>query len=331
MATQEPTDEITFGDITKGFKNLYHACLIRLYLFFRFIFKNWIALLLLIVMGATIGYFWNTTPKQKSTLVTQINFESAHVIYNAVDQLDEKIKNKDKEFLEEYNLYGQEQPLIEKIEIAPVVNLNDIMRNFTPTVGHETLQEILINQAGEEEEELLRSELLIPFYKKHKIDIKASNEAEQSVLDEVISYLNSNELLQDSKGVYQTSLESKIHENQLNIVQIDSLLQKLGGEHKFNSGDNQVFVNADGSNIEDLHHLLQEKSRIMNDLESLQADQLINHDPVVLLNKGQLETDVDLFYNKILWLPLFLVVIFLIGSLLGSVYNKGKKLVEQKR
>lgn len=332
MEVRDSSDEITFGHLARGLKNLYHSFLIRLYLLFQFIIKRWLVLLILILLGIGLGYLRDSrqTTKKKTTFITQINYSGVPVIYDAVDQLAGRIDNRDIDFLKQHHLSRQGKPILKKIKISPVINLNDILRRYTGSPGQESMAEELLKQASKEEKKVLSSPVFEPQYKVHKIEIVASNEADQSTIEGVLNFLNENKTLQKSKEVYQKSLNSKIHEYELNIAQLDSIFQRLGeSENAATSAQNIVVLPGTQRSLENMHQILREKGRMMENLEELRADKLSYDEPVALLNTPYWQMDTRLFVKKIVQFPILLIVLYFLFAILAGGIRKGKRLAER--
>lgn len=324
-------DEVTFGDLAKGFRHLYHSFLIKMYQFFQFIWKSWLLLLILIIIGAGVGFWLDSrqTPQKKTTLITQINYSSAAVIYDAVDQLNRKIKDNADEFLTHYNLTDKNnRAVLKRVEIAPVVNLNDILSHYHMTPEQDRLAHELIKEAEKEEGDLLTSEVFTSQYKTHKVKVTASKAADQAIIKAVMNYLNANENLQIKKKVYQKSLTTKIHENKLNIIQIDSILQRLG---EGNTGMTNSHIFMPQRNFADIHLILREKSRLMDELERLQAKYLKYEKPIVILNKPYWQKDTSFFIKRVYKFPAYLVLLYLLIAFLASGIRKGKRLTAHRK
>lgn len=335
MEVQNSTDEITFGHLAKGIRHLYHAFLIRLYKFVQFIYKNWIVLLILILLGFGIGYFLNSQkqPDKEAHIIAQLNYSSVPIIYDAVKQLNEKIKNNDPEFLTSHDLYKNGHSLLKEITITPVVNLDQLIKHYQTNPRESEIAKSLINEATKENDEILTSELFRSQYKLHEITVSATAEADRSAVENIVKYLNDNESLRAVQKVYQKSLQFKIREYELNIAQMDSIFERLGDQNSLiTSGTNPISL-YDGRplSFEDLHHTIREKRRLMDDLEEMQADAVKYDNAAVVLNSPEWTMDSQSFFERILWIPVIFVVAYLLLASMAAGIKKGKRLAEQKK
>ncbi len=334
METQNAPDEITFGHLAQGIRNLYHAFLMRVYELLRFIYKNWIVFLILILLGFGIGYLMDTQkPAAKNArLIVQLNYSSTPVIYEAIEHLNAKLKGHDYDFLKAHHLYKKGHSLIKEVEITPVVDLSQALQQFRKDSKQGDLVRYLLKQAGKENPEILTSDLFLSQYKLHKIEIKGSRQADPSTLQGILDYLNNNKGLQKAKAVYQKSLAFKIHEHKLNIAQIDSIFKRLGERNTLGSigNNNPVSLYESGQSILDLSKIIREKRTLMEDLEELQADAVNYDNPVAVLNTPDWTRDVKSFFERILWLPITLVAAYMVLAFAISGIKKGKRLTEQQ-
>src|SRR5699024_5145534 len=154
MEIQEGSEEVTFGHLVRGIRKLYHSFLIRLYRFSRFLSRNWIPILALLIIGFLGSYFLDSQKvlQKNTTLIVQVNFESTSIIYDAVEQLEGKIRDNDQEFLSRYHLNSENQSLLKTIEISPVVNLKDLLRQYETADEQNHLVTDLLNHVNKNEE-----------------------------------------------------------------------------------------------------------------------------------------------------------------------------------
>lgn len=328
MTTQNSSEEISVGQLFGSLRRAYHSLLIKFYHLFQFLLRNWIILLALLIGGIVGGYFWNQNKKTKkeTTLIVRVNYNSVDYVYNAVDQLFSKVKDSDEDFLSPYNFFKDGVSLIRKIEIEPVVSVNDILEKTPEFYGN---IDLLIEQTTSSMK-VFTSDMFVSQFKTHKIDLRVGNQADNSIIDDVVVFLNDNEILQNAKETYKANLRRKIEENQYSVTRIDSILQRMGTSNRARPSSAQVYVHTDETNVTDLRALLQEKTRIMNSLEEMEVNMLNYDEPVIVLNKPVLKEHSGFFSNKVLWLPIALIMLFLGISWLSYLIKKAKYLAENQ-
>lgn len=333
MERQDTSEEITFGHLAKGLRSLYHSFLVGLYRFIRFVIKNGIVLLILLIVGIVISYFLDSRKSvdRQTQLIVQVNFAGVPLTYDAIDQLNGKIKNEDEIFLKKFNLYGKDGSALKDLAVEPVTDFRDVLHQYEDNLGDNTWMADFLGQVLKMQDEFLKSEVFIPQYKRHKIKVKATAGADESTIQGILAYLNTNQKMQEAKSVYRHSLASKIHEYQLNIAQLDSLLQRMGERDRRGTTANpQISIHAQGMAMENLDRLLIQKNKMMNDLERYRADELNYENPVVLLNMPFWETEQRSLWIRFLQLPFLLILGYMLLALAIAGINKGKALAVHK-
>ncbi|MCB0468619.1 MAG: hypothetical protein KDC64_10490, partial [Aequorivita sp.] len=133
MAQQNSSEEIDLGTIFDKVRDGYHGLLISFYRGVQFLLRNWIIIVVLILAGGVIGYLLDNKiyEAKETTLLVQLNFDSANYVYGAIEQLNKKIEENDTEYLIENGFLDNDKNLISSVEIEPVVNIMDILKNTT--------------------------------------------------------------------------------------------------------------------------------------------------------------------------------------------------------
>ncbi len=328
MSKHNTADEVSVDELGGVFRKIYHFFLTRFYRIFRFFIKSWIIVLALILIGGIIGYFQmkdKSYPK-KAELLVQINYESANHIYQAVDLLSKKINERDTSFFKENDLFRKNSFGIKKIEIEPVINLNEILHRLP---DYSRSFEVLVDESNTKET-LLASELFRNQYRIHRMTVKTSQAGNENSIHAVIDFLNNHPAFENTKDVYIKNLDFQIEETKFSISRIDSLFNKLGNLSMAKKPDNQVYVNTQENNVNELHLLLEEKSRLLSHLQQLEIDQVNYENPVVLKSQPALVPEKGFFSNRIIWLPVLFIFIF--SGICAFLYllKKGKKLTQEK-
>lgn len=327
MSKHNTADEVSVDELGGVFRKLYYFFLTRFYRIFRFFIKSWIIVLALIIIGGIIGYFQmkdKSYPK-KAELLVQINYGSANHIYQAVELLSKKVHERDTAFFKENDLFRTSNLGIKKIEIEPVINLNEILRGIP---DYSRPFEILVDES-KTKETLLASELFRNQYRIHRLTIKTSETGSQNTIKAVIDFLNQDPAFKNTKEVYIKNLDFQVHETKFSISRIDSIFNKLGNLSFSKKLDNQVYVNTQENNVNELHLLLEEKARLLEHLQQLEIDQMNYENPVVLKSQATLIPDKGFFSNRMIWMPVLLVFIFTTLSAFWYFLKKGKKLTSE--
>lgn len=330
MEAKQSSDEITMGKLTQSIRSIYYAFIILLYRFFKFLLRNWIVLMVIILVGIGLGIWKNSTrtPKLESTLSVQINYKSANQIYQLVEDLNEQIKNDQTSTLSIYHFIDKNQhSLLKEIEIEPVISVVDILQQIPENNRNLELMMDETNFKGD----LLKSEVFLPLYRIHRLKIKVADYVDQEkIIEDVLFYLNSEVELQALKSTHQENLSQKIRETELTISGIDSIIKRYGSTATPSSSSGQIYVNTNDNSITDLHLILQEKERAIAKLEDLKIDRHRYEEAVVLLNRPLFHKSSLLLSNKAIVYPVLLVFIFLFISWLIHSFQQAKIHLKEK-
>lgn len=328
MAEQNSSEEVDLGIVFNRIRGFYHSFLISFYRALKFLIRNLVIIIILVIIGLVLGYFLDRNLKhnKQTELIVQINFDGGNYIYNTIAQLQNKIQDKDTVYLKDIGLYENGETLLKSIEISPIVSITEILKK---TPENDRNVDLFLQQA-QYEDQLLTSEIFIPEYKTHKIELIASDSADYNTINTLIEYLNDNKILQQSKEITIESSKLKIRENKLSIIYIDSVTKNYGSRSKSEAPAGQIYINTMQSNIDYLHMLFREKVNIMEELQSLQIELLKYGEPVVLLNKPVLQIKKSLFSKKMFVLPLLFFIFFIIISIIISLFRTARRLSDSK-
>jgi len=324
MASQNVSEEFELTGTFNNAKKISNSVLIYSYRFINFLFRNIIILLVLIALGIVLGLVMGNRSqgKKETTMLVQINFEGANYVYDAITQLQGKIEEKDVTFLENLGFYEEGRFLLRKIEIFPIVNINEILKEATE--NDRSLQ--LFLEQAQYEDEVLRSEIFIPAYRSHKIEIATSFDADEQILEKILIYLNDHQILQDSRKVIIENTQMKIKENQLSVKYIDSVVKNYGNRNGSKNTSGQIYINTMQNSIDYLHMLIREKGRIIDDVKFLEIELLKYEEPVVVLNKPVLQLKKSILDKAWIFFPILLLMLFFIFSVLRKAFLKAKRL-----
>jgi hypothetical protein len=324
MAQQNSSEEIDLGTIFDKVRDGYHGLLISFYRGVQFLLRNWIIIVVLILAGGVIGYLLDNkiNEAKETTLLVQLNFDSANYVYGAIEQLNKKIEENDTEYLIENGFLDNDKNLISSVEIEPVVNIMDILKNTTSNDGYISA----LFEQSKFEDNILTSEILIPEYKSHKIALTTTVNDTDKVVSGLLAYLNDNGIYNRLKVVAVENTKNIIEKNKASVVYLDSMFKAYGTLMEDKTQSSQVYFNSYEVNNGNIHLMFQQKRNILGENEELETE-LIKYDNIVeLLNKPRLQVKKGLFNNKILLLPIIFVFGFIILAFIRKIYLKAKKL-----
>ena len=155
---QNNSDEIDLGIVFNKIKKITNNFLISIYKGIQFLLKHWWKIVLIAIIGGVIGYFLEqkNEPNKWATIIVQNNFNSSNYVYEAVEQLNKKVKDKDTIFLKNAG-FRTDTIVLKLIKIEPIVNIVELINKSKDT--YRSLETIIDQTNFENEEEILTSEL----------------------------------------------------------------------------------------------------------------------------------------------------------------------------
>lgn len=325
MAQEQYRDEIDLRTLFQKFGESFDNLMILFYRIIMFLKRNIILLLILIIVGVVLGYFMDSGKGQskETSMIVQINFNAANYAYNAIDQLNHKLKEGDLEFLEEEGFLVDDSSLILGVKIEPIINIKEIF--YEHARGNINFIQTVFDKS-KFKDDLLTSEMLLSEYKMHRIFVYTKSDDISSVVDNILKYLNKSELFEKIQKVSVENTINTIEENKLSIAYIDSILKAMGTPNKMALA-NQVYVSTP---LENLHQLVQEKGKLLETTEDLEVELLKYDNTIELINHPQLKSEEGYLSKKAIILPLLFFFIFIALSLLKRLYFKAKRLYHEK-
>lgn len=317
--------EIDLGTVYGNIRRGYHSLLIYFYRGIRFLFRTWIWVLALIIIGVALGFYFDNKKSEagKAELIVQINFDAANYVYSAINQLDAMIAGGNIDFLKDNGLYSDRGLMISKIEIEPIVNLNEIIPD-EDFVNHGYVQAVF--EKSKFKDDLLTSDIFIQKYSAHRITINSGSRDTEVVLNSLLNYLNGNELMNEIKLVKVESTKNIIKENEYSIAAIDSIAKVYGTVISGEKSSGQIYFNYNDQTIQEFHLLFEEKSSLLKENENLQIELLKYDNTVTLLNNPKFHMDKNIFKKMKFLLPILLFVGFMVLMISIKFYRKGKNL-----
>ena len=321
---ENKSDEIDLSQAFSLIKAMINSWIVSMLKAFEFIYKKKILLIVLIVIGAALGYFLqkNNKPEQKATALIRVNFDSVDYVYSEIEIINEKINEKDSLFFLN-NGFRADTLELKEIEISPIVNLNDILEKYEL---NDRKLEGLLKSLEFDDEEIKVYETFNSEYKYHKIEFALTNIANKNTINNTLNYLNNNELLKQLRDTIISGVKTQIANNNKSIKQIDNVIDTYKSNQSLPSPNKQIFVVDKNFS---LHVLFERKLDIQNLNESLNKFLVYAQDIVVLVNKPNIiVVKKGLFSNKIILIPFLFITIYLLFSYFRFLYLKLKKIAK---
>ena len=235
---QNTNQDIDLFDLFKWMRKLFKSCLIYVYRFGRFIVRNSLIIIGLIILGVVAGYGLSKLikPLQTAEILVAPNVESTAYLYSKIEQLDLSLKNKNT--AQSADSFKQN---LRQISVEPVEDITSVLKNL-----EDFPQDIIprISENYSEESTFYDKPLYAPAYDLHRIILVASDSLVH--LDAVTDYLEANPSLQQKRAAALNAINREIEANNLSIRQIDSIL--AGVSRALNAGNTPLDVLSNNEN-----------------------------------------------------------------------------------
>lgn len=239
MSVNSSEKEVDVLDIGKSLKSLVFGFAKMIVDVLTFLKKKAIILIAIIVVGGGVGYLIDEKfPKYESQVIVAANFESIDYLYNTIELINSKIKEKDTLHLKEVGITNHKE--VKKISIEPVIDVYDFIsknpQNF------EMIQ--LLSESGDAQS-TIKDITTSKNYSSHQITLITSNkEISKGIIQSLLLYLNNNKFHEELRQVTIKNLDYQLQSNEEMIDQIDEILKGFSLEkQQGRSSDKLVYYN----------------------------------------------------------------------------------------
>ncbi|KRD11359.1 hypothetical protein ASE21_06525 [Flavobacterium sp. Root901] len=320
MSTNVPqhnTDqEIDIFQLSKSIGNFFDRINAVIFRSIQFFIRNWIIVLILIILGFGLGWYLDSSKKsfQNQVIVTP-NFGSVDYLYSKIDLIESKIASGDTLFLK--NVVGIRHPkTIKKIQIKPIADvykfIEDKEQNF------ELIK--LMSEVGEVNK-VLEDNVTSKNYTFHTISFVSNTATEEKdIVEPLLKYLNSSGYFNALQKIGYKNMEQQIVQNDTIISQIDQVLNGFSNTVKNSvKNDKLVYYNENTQ----LNDLIKTKQYLIVD-QGKNRLKLMNYDKAI----KEINATLNINNTKItngnfkLLLPLFFLFVFVLVHLFKKFYRR---------
>lgn len=320
MSTKIPQNnsdqEIDIFQLSRSINSFFDRVNRSVFRAIQFFIRNWIVVLVLVVLGAALGFYLDSNKKSyNNQVVVTPNFESVDYLYAKIDLIQSKIAAGDIDFLN--HVFGTSGGnLIKKIEVKPVPDvykfIEDKEQNF------ELIK--LMAEVGEVKK-VLEDNVTSKNYTYHTISFVSSGTTnEKEVVEPLLKYLNNSAYFNSIQKIGYKNLEREIAQNDTIIAQIDQVLNGLSSTAK-NNGKNEKLVYY-SENLQ-LNDIIKTKQKLVTE-QGKNRFRLISFDKTIKEINATLNINESKTVNghfKI-WLPLFFIFLFVMVSMFKKFYRR---------
>lgn len=312
MAEFPNTNEVDLNFFFKRINLLIRKSILNVFRAINFLFKNWIKILFIGIIGIAYGYYSDisATKIYKNEGIVIPNFGSVDYLYGTIDELNTRIKRKDTVFLK--NILGNNYKALRKVDIEAVADVNHIVTSRDQIDIYRVLYQ------NKDFEEFASNAAINKNFKYHRINFTIKGEGRsQQVIKDILDYWNNNEHFKDYKKIYIQNTEFEIVEKRKMITQVDSIINSLG----VNRVHEGAGINI--SNNGNMHLLLTEKSNLLEQLREAEIKLSDYSSPIKLV---YMDYEVEIKgLPSIIKYPIILIGLFSLFFFLRYLYRQARE------
>ncbi|WP_428230739.1 hypothetical protein [Flavobacterium sp.] len=317
MSTKVPQNnedqEIDLVLISKKISKFFQRINTSIFRGIQFFIRNWIIVLILILVGFVLGMFLDATQKSyDNQIIVQPNFGSVDYLYSKVDLIQSKIKENDTAFFKSIGI--SQNPVLSKISIEPIVDVFKFVNN-----NEQNLEVLKLITNNGDLKSVIKETTTSKNYPFYIISFSTKGLSKDGIFaNALLNYINSSKYYADVQKVSVLNIKEKIKKNEEIISQIDAILNKISVSGN-SSHDKLVYYNENTQ----LNDLVKTKEGLIRENANYKID-LITSDKIVKessVTTNMENTDTVKGKMKII-LPILLVLIYLFSLCFISFYKK---------
>ena len=317
MSTTSQEQEIDLSQIGKSISKVFQNIINKFFDLLFFIQKKIIIVGALFILGVGLGIYLDKEPNYTSDIVVIPNFGSNEYLYDKVNLISLKLKEKDEAFFKAIGISNIKD--FNSIDIQPVTGIYNFINSESQKENFELIK--LMAEDGDVEK-IIKDDVTSRNYYLHNINIKTTIAYDKKdLIEPILKYLQQTEYFTKLQKVYQSNLVEKVEANKLLIAQIDQIILSLT-QNKNGGG---VTISQDSG----LSELIQKKDQLIYENQTLSIHKL-EYDKVIKdqdISLNQMNTKGVNNKMKII-LPFLFVSLFLLGYWFSQAYKQQKKRIQ---
>lgn len=317
MSTTSQEQEIDLKQIGKSISDAFQNVINKFFDLLFFIQKKIIIVAILFILGVGLGIYLDEEPNYTTDVVVIPNFGSNEYLYDKVNLISLKLKEKDHAFFKSIGISNIKD--FNSIEITPINGIYNFINSESQKENFEFIK--LMAEDGDIEK-IIQDNVTSKNYYLHGINIKTTIAYQKKdLIDPLLKYLQQTDYFKNLQKVYQNNLVEKVAANKLLITQIDQIILNLT--------QNKVGGGVTVSENTGLSELIQKKDELTYEnqrlaIHNLEYDKIVKDQNISL---NQMNTKG--VNNKMkLILPFIFILLYLLGYSFSQAYKQQKKRIQ---
>jgi len=302
------SDEISLSQVADKVKDIFSSINDAFFNIIQFVIRNIIIIVALIVAGVGLGaYLDSDNEVYTHKIIVMPNFKSVNYLYEEVNRINAKVKEKDFEYLEKIGIPDADR--IAKIEIESIVDIYEFIDDNGGVAQNDSKFQLfkLISENGDMNK-MLEDNTTSKYYKNHVITITTKGRATQkNLIDPFLAHLENNTYFKAMQKTFYSNLEMTMATNDSISNQIDDVIRAYSSSSGVAS-NNLVALNEKTS----INDLLKTKQSLA-ETKSYYNTKRIENSKVIKDNGILLNTKVTkLSSSSKVILPLLFLFLFIV-------------------
>lgn len=324
MSTKVPQNnedqEIDLVLISKKISNFFQRMNTSIFRSIQFFVRNWIIVLVLILVGFSLGLFLDKTQKRyDNQIIVQPNFGSVDYLYSRIDLIQSKIQTNDTAFFKSIGIL--QIPKLSKISIEPIVDVFKFIDD-----KEENLEVLKLMTASGDFKSIIKEKTTIKNYPFYIISFTTMGfSKDEKLVNSILSYVNSSKYYRDIQKISLVNIHEKIKKNEETILQINGILNKMSVSASGNLSHDKLVYYNENTQLNDLvktKDLLIKENADFN-LELIASDKIVKESSVT----ANMENTESINGKMKIILPLLFVFVFVSIVFLRRFYKSQKALL----
>jgi hypothetical protein len=317
MSTNSQEQEIDLSQIGKSISKVFQNAINKCFDLLFFIQKKIIIVVVLFILGVGLGIYLDKEPNYTHDVVVIPNFGSNDYLYEKVNLISLKLKEKDEAFFKAIGISNIKD--FNSIEIQPINGIYNFINSDSQKENFEFIK--LMAEDGDIEK-IIQDNVTSKNYYLHNLNVKTTIAYQKKdLIEPILNYLQQTDYFAKLQKVYQSNLVEKVAANKLLITQIDQIILNLTQ----NKTGGEVTISEKSS----VSELIQKKDELIHEnhklaIHKLEYDKVIKDQNISL---NQMNTKG--VNNKMkLILPFLFVLLYLLGYWFSQSYKQQKQRIQ---
>ena len=317
MSTNSQEQEIDLSQIGKSISKVFQKGINKCFDLLFFIQKKLVIVFVLFVIGGGLGFYLDKEPNYTSGIVVIPNFGSQEYLYDKINLISLKLKEKDQTFFTKIGIKNIKDFI--SIKIQPINGIYNFINSESQKNNFELVK--LMAEDGDLEK-IIEDNTTSKNYYLHAINIKTAIAYNQKdLIDPIVNYLQQSDYFIKLQKIQQNNLEEKITANTSIINQIDQIVLSLS--------QNKTGSSVSISENTGLSDLIQKKDNLIIENQKLATNRLEFEKIIKDQNIVSNQINTSGANNKMKFiLPLLFVLFYLVSYWFSKTYKQQKKRIQ---